>query len=58
MQNLNGKTAEQGQGLVEYILIVALMGILAITAINKLSKQTQSGFTKATSQLNTQFAGI
>ena len=52
MSNLKN---QQGQGLVEYILIVALMGILAIAAINKLSTKTQSGFTTATTRLNTEF---
>jgi len=58
MQNLNAKTGTNGQGLVEYILIVALMGIVSIVAINKLSTQTQSGFTKATNQLQAQFRNI
>jgi hypothetical protein len=48
----------KGQGLVEYILIVALMGVLAIVAINRLSAQTQSGYGKATSRLNTEFSKI
>ncbi len=58
MQNLRKKRNEKGQGLVEYILIVALMGIVAIGVINKLSTETQSGFTKATKQLNTEFRKI
>jgi Flp pilus assembly pilin Flp len=58
MPNLIYQKAEKGQGLVEYILIVALMGILAITAINKLSTQTQNGFTKATNNLNQQFSNL
>ena len=49
---------QKGQGLVEYILIVALMGILAIAAINKLSKETQNGFTKATKALSSEFGQI
>jgi len=48
----------RGQGLVEYILIVALMGILAIVAINKLSTQTQSGFTKASTKLHDEIEKI
>jgi Flp pilus assembly pilin Flp len=54
MPRLNRK----GQGLVEYILIVALMGILAIAAINKLSEKTQDGFGKATHRLNDEFSRI
>jgi len=34
MQNLKN---QRGQGLVEYILIVGLMGVLAIAAVNALS---------------------
>jgi Flp pilus assembly pilin Flp len=48
------KTA--GQGLVEYILIVGLMGVLAIAAVNALSARTQSGFRAATRQLSNEFA--
>jgi hypothetical protein len=55
MQNL-GKN--NGQGLVEYILIVALMGILAISAINSLSDKTQSGYSAATTKLGNEFQRI
>ena len=48
----------KGQGLVEYILIVALMGILCITAINALSTKTKSGFTAATNKLGSEFSKI
>ncbi len=48
----------KGQGLVEYILIVALMGIVAIGAINALSSETQNGFSKATKRLNGEFKNI
>ena len=54
MPRLNWK----GQGLVEYILIVALMGIMAIAAVNALSTKTQSGFKAATKQLGSQFSQI
>ena len=54
MPHLNRK----GQGLVEYILIVALMGILAIAAINKLSDETKNGYTKATKSLSDEFKKI
>ena len=46
---------KRGQGLIEYILIVGLMGIVAIAAINALSDKTQSGFHAATKNLNTEF---
>jgi Flp pilus assembly pilin Flp len=55
MKNLKNK---RGQGLVEYILIVALMGILCIVAINALSTKTQSGYNAATTKLTTEFAKI
>jgi len=42
---------KRGQGLVEYILVVALMGILAITAVQKLSSQTTKGFNTSASKL-------
>jgi Flp pilus assembly pilin Flp len=54
MPRLNRK----GQGLVEYILIVALMGILAIAAVNALSDKTQSGYHAATDKLGHEFARI
>ena len=49
---------QKGQGLVEYILIVALMGIVAIGAINALSTKTKSGFTAATNKLDNEFSKI
>ena len=55
MRNLKKNS---GQGLVEYILIVALMGVLSIAAINALSSKTQSGFNAATTKLGTEFAKI
>jgi Flp pilus assembly pilin Flp len=56
MQNLNSKSKEKGQGLVEYILIVGLMGIIAIGAINALSTKTQDGFNKASRKLSSEFS--
>jgi Flp pilus assembly pilin Flp len=50
MPNLISK---RGQGLVEYILIVVLMGILAIVAIQALGTKTQKGFKKAATDLGT-----
>jgi Flp pilus assembly pilin Flp len=60
MQNLNGKNfkrREAGQGLVEYILVVFLMAVLAIVAVQKLGKTTQSGFNTATQNLQNAFQG-
>lgn len=53
MSNLRN---EKGQGLIEYILIVGLMGVLAIAAVNALGRQTQSGYRGATRQLASEFA--
>ena len=55
MRVLNNR---RGQGLVEYILVVVLMGIVAIGVIKELGKSTQSGFTKATKDLNQTFQGV
>ncbi len=53
MQNLKGN---KGQGLIEYILIVGLMGVLAIFAVNQLGETTKGGYEKATNTLSTEFA--
>lgn len=45
------KIGTRGQGLVEYILVVALMGIMAIAAVQKLSTQTTKGFATSTQKL-------
>jgi len=50
MQNLN--MGKKGQGLIEYILVVVLMGIMALTVVRKLGEKTQKGFTHATTQLS------
>jgi Flp pilus assembly pilin Flp len=52
MQNLK---KSNGQGLVEYILIVVLMGILSIVAVKTLGTSTHKSFTKAASQLDGAF---
>ena len=46
---------EKGPGLVEYILIVVIMGVLAIAAIHSLSSETQNGYQKATNKLSREF---
>ena len=48
---------EAGQGLVEYILIVVVMGLLAVTAIRRLATSTQAGFTKASTDLTNALNG-
>jgi len=58
MQNLKRKRNKNGQGLVEYILIVALMGIMAIAVVNTLGSKTRSGFTAATNKLDSEFSRI
>jgi len=49
---------EKGQGLVEYILIVVLMGILAIGALTQMGDTTQDGFDKSTRAMNREFQKI
>jgi Flp pilus assembly pilin Flp len=48
---------KKGQGLVEYILIVVLMGILAIGVLKTLGKTTRNGFTQASDKLSSAFDG-
>lgn len=50
--------SNKGQGLVEYILIVALIGILSIAALNSLGDETRSGFIKSTKNLNKEFKNL
>jgi Flp pilus assembly pilin Flp len=57
MQNLNRKMGKRGQGLVEYILVVVLMAIVAISVVQQLSTSTQKGFTKASDNLDQVFGG-
>ena len=54
MQNLISK---RGQGLVEYILIVVLMGIATLTLVKALGTHTKAGFTKASNALQQEFGG-
>ena len=55
MRHLTRKQGRKGQGLVEYILIVFLMGITCITVVKKLSTSTQTGFTNASTSLDKEF---
>ena len=38
--------AEEGQGLVEYVLIIVLIALLVITAMNPVTQALQAAFTK------------
>ena len=46
------KTSQAGQGMTEYILIVALVAILTITVVTVFGKQLRSMFGFATDQLS------
>ena len=37
---------EEGQGLVEYVLIIVLIALLVITAMNPVTQALQAAFTK------------
>ena len=58
MPHLNRRIGRKGQGLVEYILVVVLMGILAIGVITKMGDSTQDGFKKSTTAMDKEFAKI
>jgi len=49
---------QRGQGLVEYILVVVLMGLLTLAAIKSLGQSTQSGFNKSSKALDREFNGL
>jgi len=51
MQNLKNT---KGQGLVEYVLIVMLMGLLAIGSLKFLGKKTHNAFKAAGDAIDTQ----
>ena len=57
MPILKRKMNRQGQGLVEYILIVFLMAIVCIGVVKDLSSTTQTGFTKAKTKMDAEFNG-
>ena len=44
---------EQGQGMVEYSLIVGLVSVAAIASMTSLGTQVKSVFTKATTAMST-----
>ena len=58
LPRINRKLGRKGQGLVEYILLIVLMGILAITAVSKMGEKTQQGFEKSTDAMDAKFRDI
>lgn len=48
---------EDGQDLVEYALVVALIAFGAITAMGKLSQELNSAFTQISATLSSSLAG-
>ena len=54
MQNLNRKLGKRGQGLVEYVLVVVLMGLLAIGSLKFLGQKTHNAFKTAGDAVDTQ----
>ena len=51
MPNLMRLKCQKGQGLVEYILVVALMGIFLIATVRALANRTKTAFTKAGNEI-------
>jgi Flp pilus assembly pilin Flp len=49
MPNLRNR---QGQGLVEYIILIALMGIALVVTIRTLGKDTKAKFNTADTTIN------
>ena len=54
MQNLKDRKREAGQGLVEYVLVVVLMGLLAIGSLKFLGQKTHNAFKTAGDAIDTQ----
>jgi len=46
------KLDQRGQGMTEYIIIVALIAIICIGAVKYFGQSTQSGFKEASTQVN------
>lgn len=55
MQRVNRRIGRKGQGLVEYILILFLMGIGCLTAMHQLRGTTRTGIQQASSTLDEEF---
>lgn len=45
------KLSQRGQGMTEYILIVALIAVVAIAAVKMFGKNVKSGFENASNQV-------
>lgn len=43
---------QHGQGLVEYIILITLMGIMAIAVVQRLGRSTHHGFSNAATRLD------
>jgi len=54
MQNLNRKLGKKGQGLVEYVLLIVLMGLLAIGSLKFLGQKTHNAFKTAGDAVDSQ----
>ena len=46
------KNEEEGQTLVEYVLLIVLIALLVITAINPVTQALQAAFTRIGSSVN------
>lgn len=54
---LSGTGKQRGQGLVEYILIVALIAILVIAAIKIFGKKVGKSFTESATTIESEVKG-
>jgi Flp pilus assembly pilin Flp len=45
------KLSQKGQGMTEYILIVALIAVVAIAAVKMFGKNVKNGFENASNQV-------
>lgn len=45
------KRSQRGQGMTEYIILVALIAIITIVAVRKFGKSTNEGFNEAASHV-------
>lgn len=51
MQSLKRRLGCKGQGIIEYILVVFLMGILGIAAVRQLSNTTRNSYNTVSGRL-------
>jgi hypothetical protein len=54
MPNLNRKSNYKGQGLVEYILLIFLMGLGCLSAMHVFRDNTKKGFNDAATNLTSE----